>query len=99
MTSAKWNSETKARLSEKVVNNMNDISTLTKHIIRSSKSNEMLEKSAKNFASHENLIDNCSSNLKKMALIVSQLQFQADSIERNVLLMDDLQDQLKSIQK
>ena len=40
--SSNWNQETKARLSDKVVQNMNDVASLTRQILRGSKSSEVL---------------------------------------------------------
>ena len=39
--SSTWNHETKARLSDKVAGNMNDIASLTRQILRGSKSSEV----------------------------------------------------------
>ncbi len=94
-----WNQETKARLSDKVAQNMNDVASLTRQIIRGSKSSELLDKASKNFAHQESSIEGSSITLKKMGLLASHLQFQADAIEKGVVLMDDVQDQLKTIQK
>jgi len=41
MAAAGWNQETKARLSEKVAVNMNDLASLTKHVLRGSKSSDV----------------------------------------------------------
>ena len=41
MAAAGWNQETKARLSEKVAINMNDLASLTKHVLRGSKSSDV----------------------------------------------------------
>jgi len=43
MAAAGWNQETKARLSEKVAVNMNDLASLTKHVLRGSKSSDVSE--------------------------------------------------------
>ena len=40
--SSNWNQETKARLSDKVAQNMNDVAPLTRQILRGSKSSEVL---------------------------------------------------------
>jgi len=41
MAASGWNQETKGRLTEKVAVNMNDLASLTRQIIRGSKSNEV----------------------------------------------------------
>ena len=40
-SSGSWNQETKSRLSEKINNNMNDIASLTRQVLRGSRSNEV----------------------------------------------------------
>ena len=99
MASSGWNSETKSKLSDKIAVNMNDVASLTRQLLRGSKSSELLEKSAKNFAYQEGAVENSLVNLKKMGLLASHLQFQAEAIERNVMKMDDVQDQLRTIHK
>ena len=78
---------------------MNDVASLSRQIIRGSKSQELLEKAAKNFVYQENAIENSSTTLKRLGLLVSHLQFQAHAIERNVVLMEDVHDQLKTIHR
>jgi BLOC-1-related complex sub-unit 7 len=41
MAASGWNQETKARLTEKVAVNMNDLASLARQVIRGSKSNEV----------------------------------------------------------
>jgi len=98
-SSTGWNQETKARLTEKLALNMNDLASLTRQILRGSRSNELLEKSAKNFASQELNIENSSTTLKRMGLLVSHLQFQAEAAERSLLLLENVQDHLTTIQR
>ncbi|ELU17871.1 hypothetical protein CAPTEDRAFT_186337 [Capitella teleta] len=97
--SSRWNQETKMRLSEKVASNMNDVASLSRQIIRNSRSNELLEKAAKNFAYQETAVDNSLTTLKRLGLLASHLQFQAEAIERNVVQIDDIQDQLKTLRR
>ena len=44
MAASGWNQETKSRLTEKVAVNMNDLASLTRQIMRGSKSNEVSRK-------------------------------------------------------
>jgi len=78
---------------------MNDLASLTRQILRGSKSNELLEKAAKNFAGQDVVIENSSTTLKRMGLLVSHLQFQAESAERSLLQLDNVQDHLRTIQR
>ncbi|KAH9520328.1 BLOC-1- complex subunit 7 [Bulinus truncatus] len=92
-----WNQETKIRLNEKVNSNVNDIGSLSRQVIRGSKSNEFLAQAAKNFASQESYIQNSYETMKKMALLRSQLEFQHSAIERSLKSLDEVQDQVSSI--
>ncbi|XP_055868008.1 BLOC-1-related complex subunit 7-like [Biomphalaria glabrata] len=92
-----WNQETKIRLNEKVTSNINDIGSLARQVIRGSKSNEFLAQAAKNFASQENCIQNSYETMRKMDLLRSQLEFQYSAIERSLLSLDEVQDQIASI--
>ncbi|CAL1539749.1 unnamed protein product [Lymnaea stagnalis] len=75
-SSNNWNQETKIRLNEKITSNINDIGSLSRQVIRGSKSNEFLAQAAKNFASQENCIQNSHETMRKMDLLRSQLEFQ-----------------------
>ncbi|XP_038064721.1 BLOC-1-related complex subunit 7-like [Patiria miniata] len=87
------------RLPIKLQENVADLGGLAKQILRGSKSNEHLMQAARNLATHEANVDNSAHNLKKMSLMVSQLQFQAEAIERSLEVMDTLQDQLQTLQR
>lgn len=99
MTSSNWNQETKNKLNEKVTANMNDLGSLVRHVIRTSKSTDLLAQAAKNFASQESVINNSEEILKKISLIRSQFEFQQAAIERSMSSIEDIQDQLKTIQR
>ncbi|XP_041369072.1 BLOC-1-related complex subunit 7-like [Gigantopelta aegis] len=99
MASASWNRETKARLNEKIGVTINDLGSLTRQVIRGSKSSELLAQAAKNFASQENYIHHSAETLKKMDHIKSQLEFQQSAIERSMSNLDDVQDELKTIRR
>ncbi|XP_033632875.1 BLOC-1-related complex subunit 7-like [Asterias rubens] len=87
------------RLPVKLQENVADLGGLAKQILRGSKSNEHLMQAARNLAMQESTVDNSSHNVKKMSLMVSQLQFQAEAIERSLEVMDTLQDQLQTLQR
>ncbi|CAI9732684.1 Hypothetical predicted protein [Octopus vulgaris] len=99
MASANWNQETKSRLNDKISGNMNDLGSLARQIVRGSHSSELLAQAAKNFAFQENTINNSLETLKKMDMIKSQLEFQFAAVERSTVTLDDIQDQLKTIQR
>ncbi|RUS72030.1 hypothetical protein EGW08_020214 [Elysia chlorotica] len=94
---ASWNQETKARLNDKVSSNINDIGSILRQAIRGSKSPDFLAQAAKNFASQESYIHNSHETMRKMDLLRSQLEFQHSSINRSLSCLDEVQDQLSSI--
>ncbi|KAK7089287.1 BLOC-1-related complex subunit 7-like [Littorina saxatilis] len=97
MASATWNQETKHRLNEKITSNVNDMGSLVRQITRGSKSTELLAQAAKNFASQEHHIQGSSEAVKKMDIVRSQLEFQEAAIERSLMHLDEVQDQLATI--
>ncbi|XP_060063587.1 uncharacterized protein LOC132544040 [Ylistrum balloti] len=99
MTSIQWNAETKTRLNEKVSQNIGDLGSLTRYVVRSSKSSELLAQAEKNFTYQENIIQNSSESLKKMMNIKTQLEFQQAAMVRSMSTIDDIQDILKTIQR
>ncbi|XP_052225197.1 BLOC-1-related complex subunit 7-like isoform X2 [Dreissena polymorpha] len=76
MYSSSWNQETKLKLNDKVSASVNDMGSLIRHVVRSSKSPEMLGQAARNFCSQEHYIQNSSETLMKMGLIKAQFEFQ-----------------------
>ncbi|XP_048747351.1 BLOC-1-related complex subunit 7-like [Ostrea edulis] len=94
-----WNQETKNRLNEKVAQNVHDVGSLVRHVVKTSKSSELLAQAAKNFSCQENVIHNSSESLKKMVLIKTQLEYQESAIERSMSTLSDIQEQLNSINR
>lgn len=89
--------ESKARLSERIQVNVNTIGSLTKQIVKGSKSPETLMHTARNFALQEYAIENSEVNLRKMDLLVTHLHLQLDAIERSSHLVEDVRDQLNHL--
>ncbi|XP_077996153.1 BLOC-1-related complex subunit 7-like [Glandiceps talaboti] len=87
------------RLLPKIQENIIDSGSLVRQIIRGSKSTELLAHAAKNFVATENTIETSDNSIKKMGILVSHLQFQAEAIERSVGEMETLQDQLITLQR
>ncbi|XP_025094740.1 BLOC-1-related complex subunit 7-like isoform X1 [Pomacea canaliculata] len=97
MASASWNQETKLRLNDKIQLTVTDMGSLVRQVIRGSKSSEMLSQAAKNFASQEQHVHNSMETMKKMDTVRSQLQHQHAAIERSLIHLDEIQDQLATI--
>nr|XP_006820041.1 PREDICTED: UPF0693 protein C10orf32 homolog [Saccoglossus kowalevskii] len=87
------------RLPPKIQENVNDSGSLVRQIIRGSKSNELLSHAAKTFVSVDNTIESSDATVKRMGILVSHLQFQAEAIERSVGEMETVQDQLITLQR
>ncbi|VDI06450.1 BLOC-1-related complex subunit 7-like [Mytilus galloprovincialis] len=99
MSSMQWNQETKTKLNEKVTTNILDMASLARQLVRSSRSNELLAQAAKNFSCQEQIIQNSANSLTKMQNITTQLEYQESAVERSMSTIDDIQDQLKTIQR
>ncbi|KAK3095145.1 hypothetical protein FSP39_010792 [Pinctada imbricata] len=56
--SVNWNQETKNRLNEKVTINVQDLGSLAKYAVKTSRSNDLLAQAAKNFSFQESVIQN-----------------------------------------
>jgi hypothetical protein len=77
-------SESKRRLAERVQVNVNNVGSITRQIQRGSKSNEMLAATAKNFCQTEATMESSFNNLQKMQVLLAQLNYQEEAIERGL---------------
>ncbi|KAG8185068.1 hypothetical protein JTE90_017082 [Oedothorax gibbosus] len=89
--------ESKARLSDRIQVNVNSTGSLAKQIVKSSKSNETLMHTARNFALQEYAVENSETNLKKMQLLTNNLNMQLDNIQKSALVIKDVKEQLHQI--
>jgi hypothetical protein len=93
------NEESKAVIREKIANNFNNLTSLVKQILKSSKSTDLLQTSLKSFASAEANIDNTGDKLNKINILTTQLKFQSEEIESNCKLIKDICEQIHSIKQ
>ncbi|XP_076652377.1 BLOC-1 related complex subunit 7 isoform X2 [Halictus rubicundus] len=91
--------ESKMRLADRVQVNVNNIASLARQIQRGSKSSDILMHSAKNFAQQEHGLENAETNLKKLTLIVTHLQFQMESLGRSSVILEDVTEQVRAMQR
>lgn len=91
--------ESKMRLADRVQVNVNNIASLARQIQRGSKSGEILMHSAKNFAQQEHSLDSAESSLKKIALITTHLEYQMDSIQRCSVILEEVTEQVRAMQR
>ncbi|XP_045480953.1 uncharacterized protein LOC123685336 [Harmonia axyridis] len=86
--------DSKLRLADRVQMNLNNICSLARQITRGSKSNEILMHSARNFAVHEQQMENSEKNLKKMQILAVHLGYQQDSIENSARQIEEVKEQI-----
>ncbi|KAK1164368.1 BLOC-1-related complex subunit 7 [Acipenser oxyrinchus oxyrinchus] len=85
----------KGFLSEKVSACSGDVIALTRQVLKSSRSQELLGQAARNMVMQEDAILHSEDSLRKMAIITTHLQYQQEAIQKNVEHSKNLQDQLK----
>ena len=91
--------DSKRRLSERVQVNVNNIGSVTRQIMRGSKSQEMLMQTAKNFSQAESTMENTFNNLQKMQVLMAQLNQSQISIENSVSKLPEVQEQIRDMQR
>ncbi|XP_012236039.1 BLOC-1-related complex subunit 7 [Linepithema humile] len=91
--------ESKMRLADRVQVNVNNIASLARQIQRGSKSSEILMHASRNFAQQENGLEMMESNLKKIALITTHLEYQMDAIDKNSAMLEEVTEQVRSMQR
>ncbi|RZF32813.1 hypothetical protein LSTR_LSTR011459 [Laodelphax striatellus] len=91
--------ESKARLADRVQINVNNIASVARQIQRGSKSNEILMHSARNFALQQHALENTDQNIRKLQVNAVQLKLQYEPISKNATLMEELNEQVRSMQR
>ncbi|XP_059480295.1 BLOC-1-related complex subunit 7 [Neocloeon triangulifer] len=92
-------SESKTRLADRVQVNVNNVASVARQISRGSRANDALSHSARAFCQHEQTIANSEENLKKMNLAVAHLGYQYEAISKNCLLLEDVKEQVRAMQR
>lgn len=54
---------------------------------------------AKNFAQQEHGLETIESSLKKLALISTHLEYQMDAIDKNSAMLEEVTEQVRSMQR
>lgn len=60
---------------------------------------QILMHAARNFAQQEHGLEIMESNLKKLALIATHLEYQMDSIDKNSVILEEVTEQVRSMQR
>jgi len=92
-------SESKIRLADRVQVNVNNIASVARQMCRGSRTNETLGHSIRAFCQQEQTINSSDENLKKMNLAVAHLGFQHESIAKSCLLLEDVKEQVRDMQR
>ncbi|KAK5648682.1 hypothetical protein RI129_003574 [Pyrocoelia pectoralis] len=91
--------DSKMRLADRVQVNVNNVASLARHIIKGSKSSEIIMHSARNFALQEHALDNSEANLKKLQLLHIHFGYQYDSIMRSAQQVEEVKEQVRAMQR
>ncbi|CAK9807265.1 BLOC-1-related complex subunit 7 [Anthophora plagiata] len=91
--------ESKMRLADRVQVNVNNIASLARQIQRGSKSSEILVHAAKNFAQQEHGLETMEANLKKIGLVTTHLEYQMESINLSSVILEDVTEQVRAMQR
>uniref|UniRef100_T1H0Q3 BLOC-1-related complex subunit 7 n=1 Tax=Megaselia scalaris TaxID=36166 RepID=T1H0Q3_MEGSC len=86
--------DSKNRLAERVNQNVSNIGSVARQIVRGSKSNEILGQAAKHMAQCETLMDNTATTLHKIELIRQHIGYQHEAIQDSIEQLDYLQEQV-----
>lgn len=54
---------------------------------------------ARNFVQQEHGLESIESSLKKLALIATHLEYQMDAIDRSSAMLEDVTEQVRSMQR
>lgn len=92
-------SDSKMRLADRVQVNVNNIASLARQVVRGSKSSEILMHSARNFAMQEHGMDNTETNLKRIQAICNQMDHQYNYILRSTQQIEEVKEQVRSMQR
>lgn len=108
-------SDSKNRLAERVNQNISNINSVARQIVRGSKSNEVssflflstistflfqiLSQAAKHTAQCESLMDNTATTLHKIELIRKHISYQHEAIEDSISSLEYLHEQVTAMER
>lgn len=90
--------ESKERLCDRIQVNVNSVGSLARQVVKGSKSSETLMHTARNFALQEHALHNSEVNLCKMQNLVTNLQLQADAIQKCAQHIEVVKEKLHRMQ-
>ncbi|EFX71566.1 hypothetical protein DAPPUDRAFT_231506 [Daphnia pulex] len=90
--------DSKARINQRVRYTIDGIGSLSRNLVRSSKSSETLMQSAKLTSQQEHILEAADLSLRKMQVLVTHLGYQLESIESNAKAFADVREQFQGLQ-
>ena len=91
--------ESKRRLAERVQVNINNVGSITRQMQRGSKSNEMLQATARNFCQTESTMDNTLCNLQKLQVVSAQTAYQQNEVAKGLEMAAHVNEQINDMQR
>ena len=91
--------DSKRRLSERVQVNVNNLGSIVHQVQRGSKSNEMIQQSAKHFCQTESTMENSFNNLQKMQVLLAQMSHQQQTVKASIHQVEDVHEQIRDMQR
>ncbi|XP_005185372.1 uncharacterized protein LOC101888080 [Musca domestica] len=89
----------KKRLCARVAVNVNNLGSVARQVVRSSKSNEILGQSIRNFTQVDIVSDYSAQNLNKMSLILQHVNYHYDAMNDSVNHLDYLKEQVQDMER
>ncbi|EDW72580.1 BLOC-1-related complex subunit 7 [Drosophila tropicalis] len=91
--------DSKKRLCARVGINVNNLGSVARQVVRSSKTNEIMHQTLKNFTQVDVVSDYSHQNLQKMSLILQHVGYQYDVMEDSVNHLDYLKEQVTAMER
>ena len=91
--------ESKRRLAERVQVNINNVGSITRQMQRGSKSNEMLQTTARNFCQTESTMDNTLRNLQRLQVVSAQTAYQQNEMAKGLEMVAHVNEQINDMQR
>jgi len=91
--------ESKRRLAERVQVNINNVGSITRQMQRGSKSNEMLQATARNLCQTESTMDNTLRNLQRLQVVSAQTAYQQNEMAKGLEMAAHVNEQINDMQR
>uniref|UniRef100_A0A1I8JMI9 Adenylate kinase isoenzyme 6 homolog n=1 Tax=Macrostomum lignano TaxID=282301 RepID=A0A1I8JMI9_9PLAT len=92
-----FNREAKDRLCQRTQTFLEELNSLTRSLLKNSRSSELLLQSAKSTAALETTVLQTSATLNRVALVTSNLALQTEAIGSDLAVLDEINDQVVAV--